>query len=771
MLSFVANTNTNGANPQIDEMLFQTKISNATITYAFADPVTDPDFYSGSTYTNTDPSNMFFAYDQQLIDWSVYALNNAASFAQLNFSAITQTTSNPADISGYYFNQPPSSSFFYGYSSNGLSNDRTFIYEALGNPPNYLPHQVGTYVWNSVLHEQEHMLGIGADGDMGPFDAQGRSTGGLLPLTSIDNQEWTAGGYPAGLIINNATDMVGAMTYMPYDIQALQWAYGTRYGASHTYSWDSSGNWYIDGAVQPYAEPNHTILQSVWDAGANGQYDFSNFSSNATIDIRPGGIINLGTQIAYIGRYSAQAAGPWDTNHYTVAPADGNIFNAFVDPHDTSETDSLIRRVTLGTGSSTVYLNAANDTVIAGTSGSANIVGGGGQNVLEVPYSYASYTYQQSGGAWIVSGNNQSFTLNNVALVEGPDGAVALGTFTGLPSGTTGTMLMDQSSTGTYQMYDLGNNAILGSSFLGRFDANLQVLGLGHFYGNQTADIMLRNTSTGMFEIEDFSNNRITNAVTLCAVGTNWTVQGFGNFSGGGYSDMMLRDSSTGQFAVYDISNNAITGSNTIGTVGLSWTIQGFGDFSTNSGETDMMLRNSSTGQFYIYDISGGAITGSSSPFTISDMAWAPVGFGNFSGNTNETDMMLRNSSTGQFYIYDFQNNQFTAAYNFGTVGLDWQVAGFAPIHGAGASDMLLRSASTGEIYDYEISGNQLVGAVSLGTVGTDWSVAATGSDPSNIAYLAQSMASFGTDAGLVGPTLTVQDMNTPQDQLAIAHG
>jgi len=38
----------------------------------------------------------------------------------------------------------------------------------------------------------------------------------------------------------------------------------------------------------------------------------------------------------------------------------------------------------------------------------------------------------------------------------------------------------------------------------------------------------------------------------------------------------------------------------------------------------------------------------------------------------------LRNKNTGAFEVYDIANNQITGAAPLGTVGLDWQLGGFA---------------------------------------------------------------------------------------------
>ena len=120
---------------------------------------------------------------------------------------------------------------------------------------------------------------------------------------------------------------------------------------------------------------------------------------------------------------------------------------------------------------------------------------------------------------------------------------------------------------------------------------------------------------------------------------------------------------------------------------------------------------------------------------------------------------MMRNTKTGGFEVYDIANNQITGAAFIGTVGLDWQVAGFGPVSGPGASDMVLRNVNTGAFEVYDIANNQITAASSLGQVGLDWQVggfaanapsasnAAMG-DSSQVAQLAQAMASFGGSSG-----------------------
>ena len=39
--------------------------------------------------------------------------------------------------------------------------------------------------------------------------------------------------------------------------------------------------------------------------------------------------------------------------------------------------------------------------------------------------------------------------------------------------------------------------------------------------------------------------------------------------------------------------------------------------------------------------------------------------------------MLMRNSNTGVFELFDIRNNQITSATPMGQVGLEWSVAGF----------------------------------------------------------------------------------------------
>jgi len=192
-----------------------------------------------------------------------------------------------------------------------------------------------------------------------------------------------------------------------------------------------------------------------------------------------------------------------------------------------------------------------------------------------------------------------------------------------------------------------------------------------------------------------------------------------------------------------------------VGTVGLNWQVGGFGNFSS-LGESDMILRNTSTGGLEVYDINNNQLTSAASVGMVG-LDWQIIGTGNFSSVPGETDMMMRNTKTGGLEVYDIANNQITGAAFLGTVGLDWQFAGIAPVHAAGASDLVLRNVNTGAFEVYDIANNQITGAAPLGSVGLDWQLGGFAADPPTASgtftdmsndQLVQAMAGFGGGSG-----------------------
>ena len=179
------------------------------------------------------------------------------------------------------------------------------------------------------------------------------------------------------------------------------------------------------------------------------------------------------------------------------------------------------------------------------------------------------------------------------------------------PAGTKDTLVMLRNADGAYEFYDIGQNKILLDGPLGQINPALQVAGVGGFDGSDTADLLMRDPATGAFTLYDVSNNNITGNVPLGQVGPEWTVVGRRRFL-----DPARRDrhaDAQHRIAVHSKSTISATmpsrSAGPMGQVGLEWTVAGFGDFSTRANETDMLMRNSNTGAFEVYDISNNTIT------------------------------------------------------------------------------------------------------------------------------------------------------------------
>jgi hypothetical protein len=356
-----------------------------------------------------------------------------------------------------------------------------------------------------------------------------------------------------------------------------------------------------------------------------------------------------------------------------------------------------------------------------------------------------------TGGSFFTAPTNDELLKALFAIITGS-------TISPPPAGTSADMIMRDGTNGDNEIFDIGRNAVLAAYPLGHIGPEWQVAGLGGFYGTDTSDMLMRRGSDGEFLVVDISNNVATGSAFIGQAGMEWQVAGFGDFSGNpGETDMLMRNSSTGVFLIYDISNNAVTNVADIGQLGgLEWTVAGFGDFSGRAGETDMLMRDSYTGQFEIYDIGNNAVT-SAATMGQAGLEWTVAGFGDFSGNAGESDMLMRNSNTGAFEVYDISHNAVTSAVPMGQVGFEWTVAGFGDFSGnANETDMLMRNSKTGAFEVLDISHNAVTSAASMGQVGLEWQVGGIAADPpaagspaASTALLVQAMASFGASAAV----------------------
>jgi alpha-tubulin suppressor-like RCC1 family protein len=143
-----------------------------------------------------------------------------------------------------------------------------------------------------------------------------------------------------------------------------------------------------------------------------------------------------------------------------------------------------------------------------------------------------------------------------------------------------------------------------------------------------------------------------------------------------------------------------------------------------DDGRADILLRNTSTGENYLYPMNGVSILAGEGYIRTIPAPWDIAGLGDFDGN-GTTDMLLRNSSTGENYIYFMSGTTIASEGYVRTVPLAWSIAGVADFDGDGKADILLRNSSTGENYLYPMDGLNIKGTEGyIRTVSSPWTVA-----------------------------------------------
>src|SRR5439155_897357 len=123
-------------------------------------------------------------------------------------------------------------------------------------------------------------------------------------------------------------------------------------------------------------------------------------------------------------------------------------------------------------------------------------------------------------------------------------------------------------------------------------------------------------------------------------------------------------------------------------------------------GRSDILWRNQGTGENYLYPMNGTTILPSEGYLrTVADLAWHIAGVGDFDGD-GKADILWRNTSTGQNYIYLMNGITIGAeGYLRSVADQNWQVAGIGDFDGDGRDDILWRNSVSGENYVYPMDG------------------------------------------------------------------
>ncbi|MCZ4351384.1 M10 family metallopeptidase C-terminal domain-containing protein [Roseovarius aestuarii] len=247
-----------------------------------------------------------------------------------------------------------------GWAYSGSEWDSSSVYNSA------LPLDEG-YVYNLILHEIGHMLGLKHPGD---YSAGGNPSGGPYLPANEESDRFTVMSYNTNPVTNQES-----RHYMLYDIAAMQQFWGANTSSN-------AGN-------DTYTGPDDGRVQVIWDTGGQDTFEFTG-TGDAIIDLRQGAFSSMGATDNLAIAYDAvieNAIGNDGDDQLRGNSANNTLRGN--DGDDTITADGGDDRVYDGSGADVVSLGDGDDYVRAG-GGADDYDGGSGTD-------YISY-YDSSGG-------------------------------------------------------------------------------------------------------------------------------------------------------------------------------------------------------------------------------------------------------------------------------------------------------------------------------------------------------------------------------------
>jgi len=355
-------TVTSTGDQDIDGVLSSSAWSGLNLTYSF--PTLSS--YYGSHYGSGEPQDHFSALNESQERAAREAFAMIAAVTNLTFTEVSETATTHATLRLANSDTPPAA-WTYLPDTTDAAGDSWF-----GRSNGWFDDPVlGSYGYYGFIHEILHAVGL----------KHGQETGGFGAMTDAhDSMEFSVTTYrsyvgAAGEYVENEA-WGYAQSLMMVDIAALQHLYGANYAtnAGNTvYRWDpATGQEFVNGVGKNVPGANR-IFMTLWDGGGNDTYDFSNYATNLSVDLRPGQWSRLSaSQIAQLGE-----------GHY----ARGNIANALTYNGDAR---SLIENAFGGAGKDTIIGNTAANAIkgnanadrLYGLEGGDALFGGTGNDTL-----------------------------------------------------------------------------------------------------------------------------------------------------------------------------------------------------------------------------------------------------------------------------------------------------------------------------------------------------------------------------------------------------
>ena len=329
-----------------------------TITYSFVSAATVNTYNAAPTETNIEEVSEGIKQNVRQI------MQNYATVLPLNFVEVSDSASSNIRI---MFSDGPAkdSSDTDAYAFLPTTDGAGVIHlnKTLDSPTD-AGNSPGSYSYSTLIHEIGHAMGL-----KHPGDYEGGEPGPFLPLER-DHSRNTVMSYNAG-----EQQFLQPSTLMPYDIQALQFLYGTR------------DNFNSDNTVYRFDASNFNQLQTIWDGGGIDLLDFSGLPTNDTysFNLNPGEILTAKSAINSL-TYTAEIVG----TRTTLTTNEFGTYIAFNVDIENLVGSGGNDEITGNSLANTIFANAGNDVIqgelgndlVYGGQGNDQILGGDGDDIL-----------------------------------------------------------------------------------------------------------------------------------------------------------------------------------------------------------------------------------------------------------------------------------------------------------------------------------------------------------------------------------------------------
>jgi serralysin len=356
-------------NNNIDGLLSGVKWASNSVSFSFTDSIDD---YETDYENRADHGASFQTFNVTQRNVARAWIGSGGAYYNVSLLSpfeLNGASDRDATIRMAMSNVPGTAFAYYPNSSFVEGGDAWF------NTTSYNSPVIGTYAYHTFGHELGHALGLkhgqeaggpanvsmNADRDSMEFSIMTYRSYVGHDLTALPYYTNESGGY--------------AQSLMMYDIAAIQHMYSPWFGynsgnTNYTFS-TTTGEMFVNGVGQgtPFA---NRVFRTVWDGNGVDTYDFSNYTTNLSIDLTPGGWSDLSVGGTF--QKAALNAGYGGITQY----ARGHVFNAL---QYNGDAKSLIENANGGSGNDALTGNQANN-VLNGGAGNDTVNGGAGDDLI-----------------------------------------------------------------------------------------------------------------------------------------------------------------------------------------------------------------------------------------------------------------------------------------------------------------------------------------------------------------------------------------------------